>query len=65
MVTASPVLLYSLPAYGSEVTCVSLDDLVPSSGGLGYWNPSVSLFPLTGSNADKILIHEGKVSVLH
>ena len=64
IMTDNPVLLYSLPTYGNEATCVSLDDFFPSTGGLGNWNPSVSVLPLTGNNADKILIHEGKVCSL-
>ena len=62
--TGNPVLLYSVAVEGNTVTCVSVDNLIPSTSGLGYWNPSISVFSLTGNHADKILIHEKKVFLL-
>lgn len=61
VVTGHPVLLYSLPVNGSEVSCVSLDDFFPS-GGLGYWTPSLVAAPLTGKHKNMVLIYERKVS---
>ena len=54
-------MLYSLPVHGNLISCVNLDILMSSAGGLGYWKPLPSVIPLTGQHADKFLIHEKKV----